>query len=85
LQVTFSRGRPIVAYYYFPAKLGRRKSHHTRYAAPGFLVDFDRTGRPIGIEIVEPRSMTLRELNRALRGLGLRAMRRIDLTPVLAA
>jgi hypothetical protein len=84
LEVTFRRGRAIAAYYYLPRRPGQ-KSYRTRELAPGLLVDFSRSGRPIGIEIVAPRRVTLVLMNRVLKRLGQSKMRRADLEPLRVA
>ena len=50
LEVTFRHGRPLAAYLYLP-RLPTDKSHRTARAEPGLVVDFNRRGKPIGIEI----------------------------------
>ncbi len=84
LEVTFRRGRPLAAYYYLPRRPGE-KSYRTRRVEPGMVVDFNRSGRPIGIEITAPGRLTLAALNRALRELGFAAVQRADLAPLRAA
>ncbi len=84
LEVTFRRGRPIAAYYYLPRRPGE-KSHRTSRVAPGMVVDFSKSGRPIGIEITAPAKLTLAAINRVLRKLGFPAVRRADLAPLRAA
>ncbi|MCI0588569.1 MAG: DUF2283 domain-containing protein [Planctomycetes bacterium] len=84
LEVTFRRGRPIAAYYYLPRKPGDR-SHRCRRVEPGLVIDFNRTGRPIGIEITAPRKTTVAALHRVLRSLGFGPLRRADLSPLHAA
>jgi hypothetical protein len=49
------------------------------------VVDYSRSGRPIGIEITAPTKLTLAALNRVLRKLGFAAIRRADLAPLRAA
>ncbi len=85
LEVTFRRGRPLVAaYYYLPRRLGQN-SYRTRRVEPGVVIDFARDGKPIGIEITAPTKLSLAALNRVLRELGLPLATRDDLAPVLAA
>jgi hypothetical protein len=84
LEVTFRRGRPVAAYYYLPRRAGE-KSFRTRRVEPGMVVDFSRSGRPIGIEITAPSRLTLAALNRVLRKLGFAAVQRADLRPLRAA
>ncbi len=84
LEVTFRHGRALAAYYYLPRRPGD-KSHRTAVAAPGLLIDFNRRGKPIGIEITAPSKVTLAALNRTLRGLGISPAKRADLAPLRAA
>lgn len=53
-------------------------------AAP-LVIDFDRDGKPIGIEIVVPDQLTLPAFNRVLRQLGFPPLKRADLAPLAAA
>ena len=84
LEVTFRHGRPMAAYYYLPRR-PKDKSHRTRRAEPGLVIDFTRDGRPIGIEIVAPDKLTLSAFNRVLRELGFPPLKRADLAPLMAA
>jgi len=84
LEVTFRHGRALAAYYYLPRRPSDR-SHRTAVAAPGMLIDFNRGGRPIGIEITAPSKVTLAVLNRILRELGSPPAKRTDLAPLRAA
>lgn len=84
LEVTFRKGRPIAAYYYLPRSPGQ-KSHRTMLVDPGMVVDFSRNGKPIGIEITAPDKISLSAINRVMKQLGLAAVKRADLAPLLAA
>ncbi len=84
LEATFRQGRPIAAYYYLPRRVGQ-KSYKTRRVEPGLVVDFSRSGQPIGIEITAPNKLSVAALNRLLRELGCSPVKRADLAPVLAA
>ena len=84
LEVTYRGGRLIAAYLYLPQRPGE-KSYRTTRVEPGLVIDFNRKGKPIGIEIIAPSKLTLRALNRVLRDLGLPAVKRADLGPLLAA
>lgn len=48
------------------------------------IIDFNRKGEPIGIEITTPSRLTLAGINRVLRELGLSLLKRSDLAPLLA-
>jgi hypothetical protein len=84
LEVTFRRGHPLAAYFYLQGRPGQ-KSFRTRRVEPGMIIDFTRSGQPIGIEITAPSKLTLTAFNRVLRDLGLPALKRSDLRPLLAA
>lgn len=84
LEITFRFGRPIAAYFYLPRRPGQRSYRSVRYES-GLVVDFSRGGKPIGIEITSPDTVTLAAMNRVLRELGLDAIKRADLAPLLAA
>ena len=84
LEVTFRHGRPVAAYYYLPRRAGQR-SFRTRQVEPGMVIDFARSGKPIGIEITAPSKVTLVGFNRVLRQLGFPALKRSDLAPLRAA
>jgi uncharacterized protein YuzE len=84
LEVTFRHGRPIAAYYYLPRR-PREKSHRTKRVEPGLVIDYSASGKPIGIEILAPEKLTLATFNRVLRELGVSALKRADLAPLMAA
>lgn len=84
LEVTFRRGRPLAAYLYLPRR-PTDKSHRTEQVKPGLVIDFNRSGKPIGIEITAPARLSAAALNRVLRRLDLPAMTSADLAPLRAA
>ena len=84
LEVTFRRGRPLAAYLYLPRRPGE-KSYRTSRAEPGLVIDFNRRGKAIGIEITAPGKLSLAALNKVLRHLGLPPLKRADLLPLRAA
>ena len=84
LEVTFRYGRPIAAYYYLPRRPGD-KSYRTTIGEPGLVIDFNKRGKPIGIEITAPTKVSLPALNRVLRQLGFPAAKRAELAPLRAA
>jgi hypothetical protein len=84
LEVTFRHGRPLAAYLYLPRR-PRGTSYRTERAEPGLIIDYTRTGRPIGVEISAPSKLSASALNRVLRRLGLPTVTRADLAPLRAA
>jgi hypothetical protein len=51
-------------------------------ADPGIVVDFSRSGKPIGIEITAPSKISLSAINRVFRKLGLETIKGSDLAPL---
>jgi cation transport regulator ChaC len=84
LEVTFRRGRPLAAYFYLP-RCPNDRSHRTAKAEPGLVIDFNRAGTPIGIEITAPAKVSTAGLNRVLRQLGFPPVTRAELVPLRAA
>ena len=84
LEVTFRHGRPVAAYLYLPRDPGE-KSFRTTRADPGLIVDWSRSGKPIGIEITAPAQLTVVAINSVLEDLGLQQMEDSDLAPLRAA
>jgi uncharacterized protein YuzE len=84
LEVTYRHGRVLAAYLYLPREVGERSVRTTR-ADPGMVIDYDRHGRPIGIELTAPEKVTVAQVNRILTELGLAPLQDADLEPLRAA
>ena len=84
LEVTFRHGQPLAAYLYLPRKPGE-KSHKTSKANPGLIIDFNERGKPIGIEITAPSTVTAEDINRVMESLGLSRISSEELSPLRAA
>ena len=84
LEITFRHGRPLAAYLYLPREEDE-KSARTEQAAPGLLIDFSASGRPIGLEITAPGRVSPATINHVLSGLGLSPLSDEDLAPLKAA
>jgi len=84
LEVTYRSGRPLAAYLYLSRRPGE-KSYRVDRAEAGLLIDFGRSGKPIGIEITDPSKATVTRLNRVLRALGQQELKPADLAPLRAA
>ena len=84
LDVTFRNGKPFAAYLYLPRSDGE-KSVRSAEAAPGILVDYGRSGRPIGLEITAPEQVSVLEVNAVLEKLGLEKALPGELAPLRAA
>jgi uncharacterized protein YuzE len=84
LEVTFRHGRPLAAYLYLPRRAGDQ-SFRTSRVEPGLVIDFNRNGNAIGIEMTAPTKVTVSALNKVLRSLGQPGLTRADLAPLRAA
>ena len=84
LEVTYRNGRPFAAYYR-PLGVHSRKSVRCKEVKPGMVIDFAADGSPLGIEIIEPRRLTVSAFNRVLRTLGFPRVTASDLAPLRRA
>ena len=84
LQVTYSQGKPWVAYLQFSRKLGE-KAVRTQEVSAGILIDFASDGRPMGVEILSPSQVELTAFNRILHSLGLPLATPEELAPLHTA
>lgn len=84
LEVTFRHGLPFAAYLYLPRQLGE-KSCKTSKANPGLIIDFDESGKPIGIEITAPSKVTVDDINCVMENLGLSRISSEELAPLRVA
>jgi hypothetical protein len=76
---------PLPAAYLCLPRQSVEKSHRTAKAAPGLVIDFNRRGNPIGIEIMAPIELSAATMNRVLRRLGFLPVTRAELAPIRAA
>jgi len=84
LEVTFRHGRAIAAYLYL-VRDPDEKSCRTQRVEPGMVIDFNSSGRAIGIEFTAPGQVSLPVLNQALSDLGISPLTPADLAPLKAA
>ena len=84
LEVTFRKGKPFAAYFYLSRTPGE-KSVGTKKAGAGILIDYGKSGRPIGIEIIDPAKINLHVINEILSKLNLHLAEQQDLAPLTAA
>ncbi|MCI0611561.1 DUF2283 domain-containing protein [bacterium] len=84
LEVTFRKGKPFAAYFYLPRNPGE-KSIGTEKAGAGILVDYGKSGHPIGIEITDPNKINWHVINEILIKLNLHPAKEKELAPLLAA
>ncbi len=84
LEVTFRKGRPIAAYLYLPRR-GAERAARVMKASPSLLIDYDASGKAIGIEITAPARVRLTALNKVLARLGQPRLGPEELAPLMAA
>ena len=84
LTISFREGKAYAAYLTLPHRVGV-KSFHQREMAPDIIVDFDRAGRPLGIEMLDPRRATWTKLNRIMDKLEMPRLPREWVRPLRAA
>lgn len=83
LEITYRKGKLIAAYLYLPTRLAR-KSKKTSKAADGILVDYNKAGKPIGVEIIAPEQVSWQMINQVVVGLNLPPVSEAELTPLRA-
>lgn len=83
LEVTFRKGKPLVAYFYLPRPAGA-KAARTSDAGHGLRIDFDAQGSPIGVEITAPGLVTVADLNAVLAPLGVARVEPEEWAPLAA-
>ena len=84
LEVTFRYGKPLAAYFYLPRKEGDY-SYSVKKHGPGLIVDLTEDGRPIGIEMAIPDTVTVEAVNEILHFYGLNPIESQDLAPLKKA
>ena len=84
LTISYREGKAYAAYLTLPHAFGER-SCHQREVEPEIIVDFDRKGRPLGIEMLYPQGATWTQLNRIMKKLKLPPLTREWVRPLRAA
>ncbi len=84
LDVTFRKGNPFAAYLYLPRESNDASARVERYEH-GLLVDRTADGRAIGVEISDPRHVTLTGINHVLTELSQEPLSAADIAPLGAA
>ncbi len=84
LEVTYRDGRPWVAYLYLPRKK-KEESDHCLEVEPDMVLDINKEGRLIGIELLAPELVTLEAVNGVLEEYRLEPLKKSALAPLLAA
>ncbi len=84
LEVTCRKGKPLAAYLYLPRETGARAAR-TEDGGPGLRVDYDASGKPIGLEITAPSVVTMADVNAVLGRIGVPELADDDWAPLGAA
>jgi len=84
LEVTYEDGRPWVAYLYLPRQKNE-KTDHSVEVEPDMVLDINKDGKLIGIELLAPQLVTLEAINAVLEQYGLDTLTENVLKPLLAA
>ncbi len=84
LEVTYRDGRPYVAYLYLPRK-PKEKRHKCRRVEPGMILDINKSGELMGVELTAPTMVTLEAINKVLKEYDLGPLKESDLAPLRAA
>jgi len=85
IQVNYRKGRAFAVYLHLAHPTGERSAKMTPSSDGLLVVDHGATGRPVGIEITAPQSVSLERLNQLLADLGETPMAEQDYKPVRAA
>jgi hypothetical protein len=84
LEVTYRKGRPLAAYLYLPRRTGDTVVR-SEPIDDVLVVDRAADDRPIGIEILDPKAVTLERLNQLLRSLHQSEIEDRELAPLQVA
>lgn len=85
LELSCRAGRVYAAYLHLAPDQRARSVRCRTFADGTYVVDFNRAGKPLGIEIVSPSLATLKSFNAVLVELGLPKVTRKEIAPLLAA
>ena len=83
LRISYRNGRPRVGYLYLSDP--KEKSDRTRRVEPGMVLDFNKDGKLIGIELLAPSLVTVDAINTILKEYGLEPVKESALAPLVAA
>jgi len=85
LRVTYrDDGSPFAAYLHLPSKPNEKRAK-CRRVEPGMILDINKEGKLIGIELTAPRLVTLGDINKVLEEYGMEPIKEATLKPLLAA
>ncbi len=85
LRVTYrDDGSPFAAYLHLPSKPNEKRAK-CRRVEPGMILDINKEGKLIGVELTAPRLVTLEDVNNVLEQYGMDPIKESTLKPLLAA
>ncbi len=84
LELTYRDGRPRLGYLYL-SEDPNEKSEHSRRVGTAMVIDLNKDGKLIGIELLAPSMVTLEAINGILKEYGMEPLKESDLAPLLAA
>lgn len=83
LEISYRDGRPRLGYLYLSDP--SEKSVHSRRISAELVIDTNKDGALIGIELLDPENTTVEAINDVLKKHGLESIQESDLKPILAA
>ena len=83
LEISYRDGRPRLGYLYLSDP--SEKSEHSRRISAEIVIDINKDGQLIGIELLDPENTTAEAINDVLKQYGLEPLKESDLKPLLAA
>ena len=83
LEISYRDGRPRLGYLYLSDP--SEKSAHSRRISAELVIDTNKDGALIGIELLDPEKTTVEAINDVLTQFGLETIQESDLKPILAA
>jgi uncharacterized protein YuzE len=85
LRVTYrDDGSPFAAYLHLPSEPNEKRAK-CRRVEPGMILDINKDGKLIGVELTAPSLVTLGDINKVLEEYGLEPIKEATLKPLLAA
>jgi len=83
LEISYRDGRPRLGYLNLADP--SEKSEHCRRVSPEMVIDINKEGRLIGIELLDPARVTLEAINDILKKYEIEPLKESDVAPILAA
>ena len=83
LEISYRDGRPRLGYLYLSDP--SEKSEHSRRISAEIVIDINKDGQLIAIELLDPENTTVEAINDVLKQYGLEPLKESDLKPLLAA